>query len=197
MNKNEFVNTIKTRLSSYPENEIDRAMSFYVESIDDRIEDGMTEEEAVASLGDINDIVNNIKGELPLNTIVKNKIENQKKKSNSNVWLIVVLLVTSPLWVPMVLAIGGAIIGLIAGIFATGVALVVMFGISAICGIIAAIFCMINSIAMPAGAIVLILGSMLLSIGLIIPVTKGVIWVFKKLIQGIKWCYRKIKIAMC
>ena len=82
MNKIEFVNTIKNRLSNYPEEEIDKAMSFYVESIEDRVEDGMSEEEAVASLGNINDIVDNIKSELPLNTIVKNKIENQKKKSN-------------------------------------------------------------------------------------------------------------------
>ena len=57
MNKIEFINEIKCRLSNYPEEEIDKAMSFYVESIEDRVEDGMSEEEAVASLGNINDIV--------------------------------------------------------------------------------------------------------------------------------------------
>ena len=196
MNKNQFVDEIKSRLSNYPEVEIDKAMAFYVESIDDRVEDGMSEEEAVASLGNINEIIDNIKGELPLNTIVKNKIESQKKKSNNNLWLIVLLIVTSPIWITLLLAIGGTIVGAIASIFGLGISIIALFGVGSLLGIIAAVYCMVNSITMPVGAVVLVIGIMLIGIGMIIPVTKGVIWVFKKLIQGIKWCYKKIKITL-
>ena len=196
MNKNQFISEIKSRLSNYPEVEIDKAMAFYVESIDDRVEDGMSEEEAVASLGNINEIIDNIKGELPLNTIVKNKIESQKKKSNNNLWLIVLLIVTSPIWITLLLAIGGTIVGAIASIFGLGISIIALFGVGSLLGIIAAVYCMVNSITMPVGAVVLVIGIMLIGIGMIIPVTKGVIWVFKKLIQGIKWCYKKIKITL-
>ena len=81
MTKQEFLENIRKEMKGLPECEVEERTAFYSEMIDDRVEDGMSEEEAVASLGNINEIIDNIKGELQLNTIVKNKIESQKKKS--------------------------------------------------------------------------------------------------------------------
>lgn len=52
MKKAEFLACLRQRLISLPEDEAGKSAAFYSEMIDDRIEEGMTEEEAVAALGD-------------------------------------------------------------------------------------------------------------------------------------------------
>ena len=47
MTKHEFITQLRDRLSELPEREVEERLSFYVEMIDDRIEDGRTEQEAV------------------------------------------------------------------------------------------------------------------------------------------------------
>ena len=51
MNKTEFVNQLSAGLMGLSQEDIKRSVDFYTEMIDDRIEDGMPEEEAVAALG--------------------------------------------------------------------------------------------------------------------------------------------------
>lgn len=53
MRKYQFLQELREGLSSLQESEKLAACSFYSELIDDRIDEGMTEEEAVADLGDI------------------------------------------------------------------------------------------------------------------------------------------------
>ena len=48
MNKDLFMNELMARLSGLPQADIEERLAFYSEMIDDRIEDGMTEEEAAA-----------------------------------------------------------------------------------------------------------------------------------------------------
>ena len=50
MNKASYLAQIRQLLQSLPEEDRERSLAFYAESIDDRIEDGRSEEEAVASL---------------------------------------------------------------------------------------------------------------------------------------------------
>lgn len=57
MRKFEFLEELKHRLSKLSDCEIEKTASFYAECIDDRIEEGMTEEEAVCALGSIDSIV--------------------------------------------------------------------------------------------------------------------------------------------
>jgi len=60
MRKFEFLEELKHRLSKLSDCEIEKTASFYAECIDDRIEEGMTEEEAVCALGSIDSIVKEI-----------------------------------------------------------------------------------------------------------------------------------------
>ena len=53
MTKLEFLNELERQLSGLSQAEISKTTSFYSEIISDKTEDGMTEEEAVASLGSI------------------------------------------------------------------------------------------------------------------------------------------------
>ena len=63
MNKAEFLDKLcqGLRFQADPD-EIRRVVAFYDQAIDDRVEDGMTEEEAVAALGDLDEIIRGVKG---------------------------------------------------------------------------------------------------------------------------------------
>lgn len=51
MKKLEFINELGAQLHSMPAEEVRPLLDYYMEIVADRMEDGMTEEEAVASLG--------------------------------------------------------------------------------------------------------------------------------------------------
>ena len=51
MNKQEFLTDLAAKLSDLPADEIEERVTFYSEMIDDRMEEGLTEEEAVAAIG--------------------------------------------------------------------------------------------------------------------------------------------------
>ena len=51
MTKQEFLNELKNQISEYPSEETKQSLEYYSEMIDDRIEEGMTEAEAIASMG--------------------------------------------------------------------------------------------------------------------------------------------------
>lgn len=65
MTKREFIDELCKALRSAPVDEAQRTVSFYSEAIDDRIEDGMTEAEAVAAMGDPADIAREVVGVSP------------------------------------------------------------------------------------------------------------------------------------
>ncbi len=52
MNKEEFLNALRAGLAGLPQADIERSVQYYREMIDDRIEDGMREIDAVADIGD-------------------------------------------------------------------------------------------------------------------------------------------------
>ena len=60
MTKLEFLAQLKDRLSSLSQGDVNRSLDFYSEMIDDRIEDGMSEGEAVANVGDLDRIAEQI-----------------------------------------------------------------------------------------------------------------------------------------
>ena len=65
MKRVEFLEALKARLWALPEADIQCSLDYYSEMIDDRMEDGLTEEEAVAAIGNLEEIVQQILGETP------------------------------------------------------------------------------------------------------------------------------------
>ena len=61
MNKNEFMNELEKRIKKYPDHS--EIISYYYELISDKMDSGMTESEAVESLGSLDDICRNIENE--------------------------------------------------------------------------------------------------------------------------------------
>lgn len=65
MNKYEFLAAVRERLDGLDKDDIDRSLDYYREMIEDRVEEGLSEDEAVAALGSIDSIVADIRGEAP------------------------------------------------------------------------------------------------------------------------------------
>ena len=57
MTKHEFLQQLKEKMKGLPEADIEDCVNFYSEMIDDRIEEGLSEEEAVKDIGDADEIV--------------------------------------------------------------------------------------------------------------------------------------------
>ncbi len=109
MTKSEFLFQLKQSLSELPESEIERSCVFYAEMIDDRIECGMTEEEAVEQLGRPEEIAKDILLDMPLSKIIKNKC---KKKKEWQAWEIVLLILGAPLWVPLLISTAAVVLSI-------------------------------------------------------------------------------------
>ena len=104
MNKTEFIAALRQRLSYLPPEEVNGPIGFYAECIDERLEDGMTEEEAVAALGSVEDAARTIEADLPLTTLVKQRVKEKKERSGGSKTLWVVLAVVGfPVWLPLLI----------------------------------------------------------------------------------------------
>ena len=77
MNKKEFINALKSKLDILENQEIEDIIAEYQDYIEEKVNKGMTEEEAVEELGNIDEIVDDLLGAY--------KIKNKKEKSNSNI----------------------------------------------------------------------------------------------------------------
>jgi len=101
MNKNEFLEELRKGLSGLPQDDIEERLTFYSEMIDDRMEEGLSQEEAVAEIGSVKDIVSQIMSEIPLSRLVKEKV---KPKRALRAWEIVLLALGSPIWISLLIA---------------------------------------------------------------------------------------------
>lgn len=101
MRKQEFLETLKRKLSGLSKQDIEERLCFYSEAIDDRTEDGLSEEEAVAEIGDVNEIASQIIAETPFIRIAKERIMPERRLKP---WEITLLVLGSPLWLSLIIA---------------------------------------------------------------------------------------------
>ena len=113
MRKLEFLNVLKRKLKGLPSEDVAERLDFYSEMIDDRVEDGYTEEEAVSKIGNVDDIAEQIIKETPLIKIAKERIKNNRKIKS---WEIVLLVLGSPIWFSLGIALFAVIFSLYKGL---------------------------------------------------------------------------------
>lgn len=101
MRKQDFIKELRINLSFLPKEEIEDRISFYSELIDDKIEEGLKEEDAIKSIGSVNEIVDQIINDMPLSKIAKEKIKPKRKLSALEVTLIII---GSPIWLTLLLS---------------------------------------------------------------------------------------------
>ena len=97
MNKSEFLGTLRKGLHGLPQNDIEERLAFYGEMIDDRIEEGLSEDEAVSAVGDVNEIAAQTVAETPFAKIAKERI---RPKRRLKAWEIVLIALGSPIFLP-------------------------------------------------------------------------------------------------
>lgn len=90
-----FLAELKKGLDGFAEEDIHKFIDYYAEMIDDRMEDGKSEQEAVAELGDVNEIIEQIQMEMPLPKLVRAKMQPKHRLSAGEIVLIVL---GFPIW---------------------------------------------------------------------------------------------------
>ena len=114
MNKQEFLTALEGALTGLPREDVSERLAFYGEMIDDRMEEGLSEAEAVAAVGDIDSIVSQTVEDTPLAKIVKHRMSTKRKM---RVWEIVLIVLGAPLWLALIVAASAVLIAMYAVIF--------------------------------------------------------------------------------
>jgi len=193
MNKQEFLAVIKNEIAVLPQEDIERSLDYYGEMVDERIEDGMPEEQAVAEMGTIDEIVSQILEDIPMQTLVKTKVKNPSR--SLRVWEIVLLVLGSPLWLSLIIAAFAVVLSVYITVWAVVVTLyaavlsVALGGVAGVLGIIVLLF------THGLTSCLMFLGAGLICSAVAIPffigvnyIAKGVVHITKLIFRGIKRC---------
>ena len=191
MTKLEFICLLHDKLDGLPQQEIEERLSFYAEMIDDRIEEGFSEQEAVSDIGSIDDIATQIIADIPLLSIVKDNIK--KKKSGLGAGTVVLLALGSPIWLSLVIAAFSVILALYVSLWSVIISLWSVFASLAACSLGGILSTVAFAITGNIHTLVAMVGASLICAGLAIFVffgcraaTKGVLLLTKKTAIGIK-----------
>lgn len=187
MNKADFLERLATALKSLPPSEIKKSLAYYSEIIDDRIEEGMSEEEAVSGLGSIEEISREVMLDAtPLPELIRTRVIPNGPASMSDV---VLLILGSPLFI---------LLSALIFVFYMCVWLVIItlfltqfsFGLTGVAAIIASVVDFSSNISIRL--LMVCSGLVCLGIGIFTysPIKKG----SKKIIRLTTWFLRNIKL---
>ena len=183
MNKEQFLIELASALAGLPEEDIEKSLEFYSEMIDDRIEEGLTEEKAVAEIGNIDEIRAQIIKDTPLPKLIKEKVKSKRSLSGLEITL---LIVGFPIWFPLLAAAASVIFSVYVTLWSLIIVLFaveISFAACAFAGIVVSPFFFVTGNTPYA---LFMLGCGLFLAGL------SVLWVFvcKWGVRGILWLTR-------
>ena len=199
MTKYDFLELLEEKLSGLPEKDLAERLIFYGEMIDDRIEEGLSEEEAVAAIGNVEDIVSQVLEDTPITKLVKEKMKPKRKRK---VRERVLLILGFPIWFSLLAASFAVVFSLYVSLWSVIISLWACdaaFAGCAVGGVIsgAALICTGNA---PAGLAVI--GCGVVCAGLFIfflyickAATKGMVRLTKKIALALKRCFMKMEVA--
>ena len=196
MKKAEFLNQLKASLWALPEEDRQCSLDYYSEMIDDRMEDGLLEEEAVAAVGSLDEIVKQILSETPRPPQVvppqtKKKQSQQPVKDNTKTWLIILLILGCPVWGSLGVGLLSTVFGVYVSLWAVVISLYAVFlalAASVLGCIVASVF-MIGSV----GEVTVAWGAALLCAGLSILFLLLANLAAKGMVKLTKWCWDTAK----
>lgn len=191
MNKLEFLRQLQNKLSGLPQDDLQERLAFYREMIDDRMEEGLSEEEAVSQIGSINEIA----AQIITDTSLRQNLKPRKRLSTR---VIVLLAVGAVVWLPLLLCGFAVGISLYAALWSAVIALWAGFASAVACvlGVAGG-----GAVLIWAGNVlsgVALIGAGILCSGLSIflffgckAATKGAAWLTKQSALGIKRVMKK------
>ncbi len=192
MNKLEFLTKLKAGLSGLPQEDIEERLAFYSEMIDDRMEEGLSEEEAVSQIGTPDEIIAQIIAEIPLPKLFREKV---KPKRTLRAWEIVLLVLGAPIWLSLLIAAVSVVFSFYIASWSVIISLwavVVSLLVSSLVGAASAVMFALGGNGLTGCAM---LGVTLVCAGMSIfaffgckAATRSIIWLTRKLVLEIKSC---------
>ena len=193
MTKLDFLLTLDRRLGVLPDADRKAPLDYYSEMLDDLMESGMTETDAVASLGSVEAIAEEILMDMPLTKLVKAKMKKRRRMTGIEITL---LIVGSPIWLPILISMFAVVFSVYVSLWAVVISLYaadVCLAAGSLAGFVGAIMMFVGG--QPASGL-LFLGAMLALAGLAIllffgcnAATKGVCKLGRLTLRGIKACF--------
>ena len=193
MSKREFLARLRRGLVGLPQDDLEERLIFYSEMIDDRMEEGLSEEEAIIEIGSVDQVISNIIDDTPLTDLVKEKI---RPKRTLRVWEIVLLVLGAPLWLSLLIAFAAVIFSVYIVFYSVIISLwavMVSVGATVIAAIVLGFVAIIYGNTLPGIAL---FGLSLFCAGLTVfcffgckAATKGTIFLTKKSLLGIKYLF--------
>lgn len=187
MNKSEFLDSLRAGLGQLPAAEREQNIAYYEELFSDMLEEGMSEGESAAHLGDPEQIAREILAEQPLPLLVKSRVRPSGGWTALSITLIVL---GSPVWLPLLIAAGAVILSVFVVIWAlilSVLAVALAVGVSAVAMVLAAIFGYLKISSL------LMLGLVLICIGLCLLTGLLAVALGRAAVRGGKWLWRQIK----
>ena len=134
MDKQAFLTALRSGLSGLPQDDIEERLTFYGEMIDDRMEEGLSEEEAVAAIGEVSEIVRQAVADTPLAKIAKERI---RPKRRLKTWEIVLLALGSPIWLSLAITAAAVMFAIIVSLWSVILSLWAVFASLAVSAVAA------------------------------------------------------------
>ena len=210
-----FLADLKDRLYGMPQEEIEERLSFYNEMINDRMEEGLSEEEAIEAIGPVDEIAAQILNSLPAEPALEPvtapdyaayqpmpgyempSYEEKPGKSVNGVKT-ALLLIGFPIWGSLLIAAAAVVFSLIISVFA----LVISFWAVAVSMAVSVIACAVSAVCSFISGRALLgvawIGAGLFCAGLAIlmflcggVVTRGLLAATKKLAGGLSKLFRR------
>jgi len=199
MSKQEFLAQLRKGLSGLPQDDIEERLTFYSEMIEDRKEEGFSEEEAVSAVGSVNEIVTQVVAETPFAKIAKERI---KSKMRLSVGEIVLLVLGSPIWISLGIAAFAVILSLYISLWAVIISLWAVFASFAACSIGGVLACVVFIVDGNGASGLAMLSAGIVCAGLAIfmfygckAATKGTLILTRKIAIWTKNCFIKKEVA--
>ena len=126
MNKSEFLSALRRGLTGLPPRDVEERVAFFGEMIDDRVEEGLSEEAAVAEIGDVDAVVAQIIADTPLAKLVCQRVAPKRRLGGGEIALIVAI---SPVWLPLLVVALSVMFALYVSLWAVVVSLWASFGV--------------------------------------------------------------------
>lgn len=193
MNKAAFLLALQSQLSDLPKEDLEKTVDYYREIIDDRIEEGLSEEEAVGALGSVEDIVSQVLMGISLPKLVKARV---KPSRALKAWEIVLLALGCPVWLPLLIAAASVVFAVYVVLWSVIVTLYAVdlsLAVGGLGGIFGAVVYLISRNF--AGG-TLYFGVGLVCVGLAVllffgfnQITKGLLLLSKRIWLGLKTCF--------
>ncbi len=192
MTKQEFLASLREGLRGLPPADIEERIAFYDEMIDDRMEEGLTEEEALAELGSVESVIVQITADTPLVKLVKEKVRSERKRSGKGLTT-VLLVLGSPIWVSLLIAAFAVALSLAAAAWSVVISLYAAALSLSVGGVAFVAFSVIYILRgnIPGAAFAVGAGLAAVGLGLLLfpacnALAKGLVKGMKKLVLGFK-----------